>query len=280
MKQDSYDQPSFGLPVCPYCGRRLNPFVAWLYKTKGEYRCPSCFHFSNVLADRKTPIFGILAVGISLAVFLIFLFANGKVPLWAISLIVAPFLLFTLLAPFLVRLEKVPETAPKPERLKNRQQGRQQRQLPRVAPTQRPTAQQPQTPPLQAKGARPAPHTPPPPQKREPLSPYSHPASRPPQYRTPQNVRPPAASQQSPARSPKPNLYPSMPPASVPRSQPGQRPANPPATGRPAPTGRPVQTNRPAAPRSPNGPNAKPNLFDTAEFGKRAPRDFSGYQDK
>lgn len=275
MKQDSFEQPSFlGLPVCPYCGRRLNPFVAWLYKTKGEYRCPACSHFSNVIADRKTPVFGIVAVSLSLAVFLIFLFANGKVPLWGISLMVVPFFLFTLFAPFLVRLEKLPQTAPKPERQKSRQPARQQRQLPRVtAPAPRPAPQHPEP-----RSRPPAPRTPPAPPKREPLSPYAHPASRPPQARNPQPARPTVPPSQSPQRSPKPNLYPSMPPAPAPRSQQSQRGA-PPAGSRPAPTGRPVQTNRPA-PRPGSTPNARPNLFDTAEFGKRAPRDFSGYQDK
>ena len=41
------------LPVCPNCGKRMNPLVAWLYKTKGEYCCPACGIHSNVVAIRK-----------------------------------------------------------------------------------------------------------------------------------------------------------------------------------------------------------------------------------
>ena len=38
----------FGLPACPYCGKRLNPFVAWSYKSKGEFYCKKCGKYSNI----------------------------------------------------------------------------------------------------------------------------------------------------------------------------------------------------------------------------------------
>ena len=164
-----YKQPSFGLPVCPQCGKRMNPLVAWLYKTKGEYRCPQCGCCSNVLADPKAVGFGLAAIAIGLVVLLLFIFL-GSVSVLA------------LLSPFLVRLQAISparEPAPRAGMPNQRQQPRQQQQ----------------------------------------------PSRRPPSAR-------PGASQSGAAR-----------------------PQN-------------------------RGSNARPKLFDTAEFGTRKPRDFSHYQDK
>lgn len=289
MNQEQHEQPKFGLPVCPHCGKRLNPLVAWLYKTKGCYACPACSKLSQVLADPKTPIFGIVAVVISLAIFLIFLFTNGKVPLWAISLLVAPFFLFTLLAPFLVRLKAFPK-APEPSAERAKRTGSRPGSSPRTLP--RVTDSRPQPSPASRRPA--ASRTPPParthsipsPSPERKASPYAHPASRPPQER---NLAP-----QKPVRSTPPptasrpvqmNRPPAVPPTASRPVQTNRPSAVPPTASRPVQTNRPpaapptasrpVQTNRPG-----HKPNTRPNLFDTAEFGKRAPRDFSGYQDK
>ena len=176
-----YKQPSFGLPVCPQCGKRMNPLVAWLYKTKWEYRCPQCGCCSNVLADPKAVGFGLAAIAIGLVVLLLFIFL-GSVSVLALVLVILPFFVFALLSPFLVRLQAISparEPAPRAGMPNQRQQPRQQQQ----------------------------------------------PSRRPPPAR-------PGASQSGAAR-----------------------PQN-------------------------RGSNARPKLFDTAEFGTRKPRDFSHYQDK
>lgn len=262
MNHDSFDQPtSFGLPRCPYCGKRLNPFVAWLYKTKGEYACPNCSKISSVTADSKVPIFGVVAIALSIIVFILFLIFDGKTPLWGVLIMVLPFLAFTMISPFLVRLE--PERAP--QKVKEPQRVPRRGPLPKVS-QQRPAAAPPRVPQQQN-----VPRQAPAPQRAQNSNPnpYSHPASRPPESRGLNNntARRPA---QQPARGAQPNLF--TPP-----------PQRPPVPGKGQPK---VQTNRPPVgrqnpvPSKRTGANPSPKLFDTAEFGKRSPKDFSGYQDK
>lgn len=357
MKLDSHDpndtvrQPSFlGLPVCPHCGKRLNPLVAWLYKTHGEYQCPNCAEISLVTANPKTLPFGLAAVFLGCVILAIFMTVEGRMPFWGVALLVIPFVVFTAVAPFLVRLQKIekkPANIKEPERVHS-QKNRGQRSLPKVGQQ---NAGQKNPAPRPANAA-----------SVNPNSPYSHHASRPPQYRNPQppknynsaqrtaqpnrpvqtnrpsypnhpgqqnqnhpqknhsgkqgyQGKPNYAGQQNYSGKPnyagqknhagqqnrtqqnrpgqgarpqqknhaqqqnnrpvqtnrppsaKPNLYPSMPPKQ-------QRPVQ---TNRPPQPGRPNQQH---GKRPNNAPAARPNLFDTAEFGKRAPKDFSGYQDK
>ena len=93
----------FGLPACPYCGKRLNPFVAWSYKSKGEFYCKKCGKYSNIGFSGMTVGLALCAIGVSVVLLLLFLFLFGMSP-WAVLYIAIPFLVFFLCTPFLVRL--------------------------------------------------------------------------------------------------------------------------------------------------------------------------------
>lgn len=240
------------LPACPNCGKRMNPLVAWLYKTKGEYCCPACGVCSNVVADPKTPGFGAVTVAISVVILLLFLFVFGGMNLLGMILLLVPFFLFTLLSPFLVRLQKMPSV---PKSVK--EQTPQHTTRPRVDPSN---------------------------VNRYP--PYPYPSSSHSTPRTP----PPAYRQSSPTRQNSAARNPQARPIQNPSARAPQ--TRPPQSSYPSATrSAPVQQNRPPASTRPAGeknapsrpartPTAQPKLFDTAEFGKRAPRDFSHYQDK
>lgn len=98
-------QIGWGLPRCPYCGKRLGFWEAWLLRTKGEYICPKCGRVSNIKFQKTTygmaAIVSILGLGILLLSTL--LLQNHS--LWGIPLVAFPFLLFVFLSPCWMFLE-------------------------------------------------------------------------------------------------------------------------------------------------------------------------------
>lgn len=102
------------MPVCPYCGRRLNYFQSWALKRHGEYICQKCGGLSNVKLDPLVHGVGFLAVVIGLTFFTVgFAFGlDAAVP--ALTGIAGTGLVFLLLAPFFVRLRK-PSSPKRPE---------------------------------------------------------------------------------------------------------------------------------------------------------------------
>ena len=239
------------LPVCPNCGKRMNPLVAWLYKTKGEYCCPACGIHSNVVADPKTPGFGAVAVAISVVILLLFLFVFGGINLLGILLILVPFFLFTLLSPFLVRLQKMPSV---PQSVKE--------QIP----------QRPAHPRVDQRNINRYPPYSYPPSSR------SVPRATPPAYRQSSPSRPNYTSRTSQAR-PAQNPAVRAPQARPPQHSSPVIRSEPTAQNRPPVSSRPPASNHPPT-RPSRTLSDRPKLFDTAEFGTRAPRDFSHYQDK
>lgn len=105
---------SLKLPVCPHCGQKVGFVKAWFLKQEGEYRCSSCGGFSNVHLDSSAPVTGSVAVLLSVVIFLLFRFITGQMPFLGILAMAVPYLLFFLLAPFLVRLKK-PGVRKKPQ---------------------------------------------------------------------------------------------------------------------------------------------------------------------
>lgn len=101
------------LPVCPHCGQKVGYVRAWFLKQEGEYRCPNCGGFSGVFLSTAAPMFGSVAVIISVVVFLVLRFVTGGMPFYGVLLMALPYLLFFLSAPFLVRLRK-PGTRKRP----------------------------------------------------------------------------------------------------------------------------------------------------------------------
>ena len=97
----------FGLPQCPYCGRKVNPFYAWVLRTQGEYICPSCKEVSNIVLSPLAKLLGAGAAIVGILVFVIALLdKETDLPLFYLLWIMAPFVLFSILSAFCVQLKK------------------------------------------------------------------------------------------------------------------------------------------------------------------------------
>lgn len=97
----------FGLPQCPYCGRKVNPFYAWVLRTQGEYICPSCKGVSNIVLSPLAKLLGAGAAIVGILVFVIALLdKETDLPLFYLLWIMAPFVLFSILSAFCVQLKK------------------------------------------------------------------------------------------------------------------------------------------------------------------------------
>lgn len=103
----------FHLPRCPYCGKKVNPFLSWYLRFQGEYRCAKCGGVSNVALDSAAYIVAGAAVLAALALFAVYLAAQQALGLWGILLVFIPFILFLALSIFLIRLKKPGKPAPR-----------------------------------------------------------------------------------------------------------------------------------------------------------------------
>ena len=106
----------FGLPACPYCGKKVNFIKAWKIKKQGEYRCPQCGGYSNILLAPFVPLSAIAAVVLAIILYIIFYFTIGiTVPI--IFCILAPFVLFFVFSCFFIQLKKpvFRKTGPAPQ---------------------------------------------------------------------------------------------------------------------------------------------------------------------
>ena len=92
------------LPKCPYCKKKISYIGAMFMKTKGEHNCPYCKCISNVVISRAA--YGIASGVCIIALLIVVLYTmsgdHGKFT--GMILVLAPFLLFYLIVPFLVRL--------------------------------------------------------------------------------------------------------------------------------------------------------------------------------
>ncbi len=94
----------FRLSRCPYCHKRISYPTAAFLKNKGEYCCRSCRCISDVVISRAA--YGIASGVCIIALLIVVLYTmsgdHGKFT--GMILVLAPFLLFYLIVPFLVRL--------------------------------------------------------------------------------------------------------------------------------------------------------------------------------
>lgn len=96
----------FGKTECPYCGKKIGVLGAWILKTQGEYRCPQCGGYSNIVMSGRIFIFAAVAALLSMIIFLVSLVAVHFFSVISIVLVALPFALFFLISPFFVQLKK------------------------------------------------------------------------------------------------------------------------------------------------------------------------------
>ena len=80
------------LAKCPYCGRRLSYPSAFMYKSKGEYKCNRCKKESNVFINKKMWLAFTLTMMVAIvAMILIIMFLADK-SIFTFLFVMIPFL--------------------------------------------------------------------------------------------------------------------------------------------------------------------------------------------
>lgn len=100
---------------CPYCGKKVGLLRCWILKSQGEYRCPQCGGYSNIVLSPAILIIAALAILISGGLYAAQLLFIRSFSWQILVLVFLPFLLFYLLSVFMVGLRKPAVRKKQPE---------------------------------------------------------------------------------------------------------------------------------------------------------------------
>lgn len=89
---------------CPYCGKHISYFTAFVIRRKGEYYCKKCKKESNVHIKKTIWILYFAVLVLALLVLGYFMFMTKRDNPFFVVLVILPFMLFYLFTPFFVRL--------------------------------------------------------------------------------------------------------------------------------------------------------------------------------
>lgn len=96
----------FGIPTCPYCRKRVNYFRAWSLRKHGEYRCPRCKGISNIYLSPLTYVLAFIAIAAGFLIYFFGKFISDSIGIMTVAEVLAPFVIFFLLTPFMVYFKK------------------------------------------------------------------------------------------------------------------------------------------------------------------------------
>lgn len=109
----------FGVPKCPYCGKRVNLIRSWSLKKEGEYKCPRCSGISNIFLSPLVYVFAVLAIFFGTIIYFFYKFVSNSIDIKTIIYVLIPFVAFFILSLFTPYLKKpVIKKAP-PNKRKN-----------------------------------------------------------------------------------------------------------------------------------------------------------------
>lgn len=89
---------------CPYCGKELNYFQAFMQRKQGEYKCKRCGRNSTVYFSGVFKFIVVVAVLISVVLVIISITPKFIQSLWGMLWVAVPFLVLYFITPFFVRL--------------------------------------------------------------------------------------------------------------------------------------------------------------------------------
>lgn len=89
---------------CPYCGKKLNYFQAFIERKKGEHTCRNCGKNSTVYFSKSYKL--VIGITVVLAVVLVIISISPYFisDLWGMLWVAIPFLLLYLITPFFLKL--------------------------------------------------------------------------------------------------------------------------------------------------------------------------------
>ncbi len=90
---------------CPYCGKQLTFFQAFVIRNRGEYFCNKCKKESNILIKKTMLVPFAVATILSLLILALFVFVTDRTNLWFMLFVAVPYIGFYLLTPFYVVLK-------------------------------------------------------------------------------------------------------------------------------------------------------------------------------
>ncbi|MDD4807232.1 MULTISPECIES: hypothetical protein [Caproicibacterium] len=93
-------------PRCPYCGKKVNPLIAFVLKNRGEYRCTKCKGISNIHLNAGIYRLAVVMVLAAAAVLLIEEVFVRHFTWYSPPLVFLPFLIFYLLSARYVELRR------------------------------------------------------------------------------------------------------------------------------------------------------------------------------
>lgn len=96
----------FGVPKCPYCGKRVNLIRTWSLKKEGEYRCPRCRGISNIFLSPLIYALAVLSIFAGIVIYFYFKFIVGAITLKTLIPVSMPFIIFFLLSHFMPYLKR------------------------------------------------------------------------------------------------------------------------------------------------------------------------------
>lgn len=88
------------LPRCPYCGKQLNFFEAFNFKSKGEYYCKACLKSSKINFNKSMYTRSWICELVSLVILLVFVIFTPSKSLLTVFAVLCPFLFFYTFVPF------------------------------------------------------------------------------------------------------------------------------------------------------------------------------------
>lgn len=96
----------FGVPICPYCKKRVNLIRTWSLKRQGEYQCPRCGGISNIFLSPLIYVLAMLAIFAGGAMYFFHKFVLDDITIDTAIYVFIPFAAFFLFSLFMVYLEK------------------------------------------------------------------------------------------------------------------------------------------------------------------------------
>lgn len=93
------------IAVCPYCGKRLSYFEAFLNRRKGEYFCNKCGKESNIYFKRSLFVPYLIALLIGVAVTVFYIISKDLAVLFYMFLVLVPFIVFYIICPYFLKLK-------------------------------------------------------------------------------------------------------------------------------------------------------------------------------
>lgn len=96
----------FGVPICPYCKKRVNIIRTWSLKRQGEYKCPRCGGISNIFLSPLIYVLAVIAILSGGSIYFFHKFILDDITLSTAFHVFLPFAIFFFLSLFMVYLAK------------------------------------------------------------------------------------------------------------------------------------------------------------------------------